>query len=822
MELLTKARFSPEVTERETRNLGVAYEAACESIVLLKNESILPIKNKKIALYGAGASRTIKGGTGSGEVNERHSVTILEGLEDRGFEITTRDWLDDFEEEYAGGKKAHKEAQKAALRKLKVKSIMEMMFAGYQMPCGRDITQQDIKQSNTDTAIYVLSRQAGEGGDRKAEQGDYLISDAEYRAIETCAKNYRNFVLVINSGSSIDMSFVDKIKGIGAILYICQLGTEGGHAFADTIMGKVTPSGKLTDTWVKKYEDIPYGDEFSYLNGDVEDEYYREDIYVGYRYFDTFGVEPRYPFGYGLSYADFSVYSAGVHVEGTKVYVDATVTNHGGIYSGKETVQVYVSAPSGELDKEYQSLVAFEKTNLLAPGENEIVQLSFDMADVGSYDERYARYILEKGRYIVRLGKSSRDTIPVAVVILENDVILSTHCNICPVVEDFERIESKSRLLEGVNPGLPHLHIEEDAFTTVNYMYNKPEVYSNEKVDAFIDTLTLNEMVDIVVGVGMFGAKTRFTMPGSVGNTTSKFWDRGLANVTLCDGPAGIRIQRCSVVTKDEKVKAVDLPMSVFEMLPKFIQKMLTGDPRKDTPIYQFTTAFPVTTALAQTWNRQIWYNVGKAIYEEMKEYGCTFWLAPAVNIHRNPLCGRNFEYVSEDPFLTGEVALALTQGVQQEEGYYATVKHFACNNMEENRNRVSSNVSERALREIYLRGFEKAVRKGGAKAIMTSYNRLNSVYTANSYDLCTKVLRCEWGFNGVVMTDWYSTNRGLGNNALAMKAGNDLIMPGGEYYKKDILNGIKKGMITEEDVRRCCANVVRAIMDSATQKEYI
>ena len=198
------------------------------------------------------------------------------------------------------------------------------------------------------------------------------------------------------------------------------------------------------------------------------------------------------------------------------------------------------------------------------------------------------------------------------------------------------------------------------------------------------------------------------------------------------------------------------------------------------------------------------------------------FWLAPAVNIHRNPLCGRNFEYVSEDPFLTGEVAAALTKGIQQEEGYYVTVKHFACNNMEDNRNKVSSNLSERALREIYLRGFERAVRKGHAKAIMTSYNRINSVYAPNSYDLCTKVLRNEWGFEGVVMTDWFSTNKGLGHNALAMKAGNDLIMPGGGSYKKEILAGVKSGMISEEDVRRCCANVVRAIMNSATQKEYI
>ena len=822
MKLLTKASYSPEASEREKRNLMVAYRAACESMVLLKNNGVLPLQTKKVALYGPGASMTIKGGTGSGEVNERHSVTILEGMENRGFEITTKHWINDYKVDYEKGKLAHKKAQKEALKSLKVDSIMEMMLAGYQLPNGRDITEKDIAESDTDTAIYVLSRQAGEGGDRKAQKGDLFITDAERNAIETCVKNYKNFVLVINSGCSIDMSFVDEIPGIGAILFICQLGTEGGNAFADVISGAVTPSGKLADTWAKKYADIPYHDEFSYLNGNVTEEYYKEGIYVGYRYFDSFGVEPMFPFGYGLSYTEFSMHSAGVSVEGTKVHLNASVTNAGNTYSGKEVAQGYVSAPNGKLRKEYQSLVAFEKTKLLAPGECETLTLTFDMAEIGSYDEETASYVLDKGEYIVRLGNSSRNTAPVAVVILEEDVVLSKHCNICPVVEEFEQLQGRECEKEEINPSVPRVNISASVFEAIAYTYQTPEVYSDERVDKFLDTLTLKEMVEIVVGIGMFGGETRFNMPGSVGNTTSKFWDRGLANVTLCDGPAGLRITKRSTVSKNGKVKAVELPMSVFEMLPEFVQNLMKGNPEKDPVIYQYTTAFPVTAALAQTWNRKMLYEVGKAIYEEMKEYGCTFWLAPAVNIHRNPLCGRNFEYVSEDPFLTGEVAATITKGVQQEDGYYVTVKHFACNNMEDNRNRVSSNVSERALREIYLRGFERAVRKGHAKGLMTSYNRLNSVYTPNSYDLCTKVLRNEWGFDGVVMTDWFSTNKDLGNNALAMKAGNDLIMPGGGYYKKEILAGVKKGIITEKDVRRCCANVVRAIFDSATQKEYI
>ena len=354
------------------------------------------------------------------------------------------------------------------------------------------------------------------------------------------------------------------------------------------------------------------------------------------------------------------------------------------------------------------------------------------------------------------------------------------------------------------------------------YTYEERPVYPNDRIKTFVETLTDSEMADIVVGVGMFGGRNRFDLPGSVGNTTSKFWDRGLANVALCDGPAGLRIQRHSTVDKKGKIKPVQMAMSIFESAPDFVKKLMTGNPEKEPSLYQFTTAFPVTAALAQTWNAPLLREVGSAIHREMKEYGCTYWLAPAVNIHRNPLCGRNFEYYSEDPRLTGYLAAAITRGVQQEPGFYVTVKHFACNNQEDNRNFVSSNVSQRALREIYLRAFEFPVRRGGAKSVMTSYNRLNGVYTPNSYDLCTKILRCEWGFDGVVMTDWFSTNPGQAGSALALAAGNDLIMPGGTIFKRDILKGLTDGRLSREALRRCCANVAASILDSAIQREYI
>ena len=822
MQLLTKASYSGDVTQREMDNLHVAYKAACEAMVLLKNDGALPLQTKKVALYGPGASMTVKGGTGSGEVNERHSVTILEGLEDRGFQITTKEWIADFEKGYAEAEALYKEEKKKRVNILKPNTIMQMLFDNFRAPVGRAITQEDVLNSATDSCIYVLSRQAGEGGDRKAEPGDMFLTEEEKQAISFCAEHYEKFLLVINCGSAIDMAFVEEIPGINAILYLCQLGTEGGHAFADVVSGDVTPSGKLSDTWAKQYDDIPFAKEYSYLNGDLDQEYYKEGIYVGYRYFDSFGVEPAYPFGFGLSYTSFSVRSAGVSSKGSTITVKATVSNTGDVYSGKEVAQLYVSAPNGALHKEYQSLAAFGKTDLLAPGGKQTLELSFDMKALASYREYDASYVLEAGEYILRLGNSSRNTVVVGVVLLEQPVVVSRHQNVCQPLNPIEELKAPERAEEALGEGLPYLLLDTDAIRTVEYTYDEIPECADERVQNFLGKLTLEEMVDIVVGNGMFGGETRFNLPGSVGNTTSKFWDRGLANVALCGGPAGLRIQKRSGVDKKGKVKPIDMALSIFEAFPGFIKKFMMADPQKDTVIYQYTTAFPVANALAQSWNTALMQEVGNAVYREMKEYGCTYWLAPAINIHRNPLCGRNFEYFSEDPFLSGTMAAAITQGVQQEDGFYVTVKHYACNNQEDNRNAVSSNLSERALREIYLKGFEICVRQGGAKSIMTSYNKVNGVYSPNSYDLCTKMLRNEWGFDGVVMTDWFSTNKGQANNAIAMKAGNDLIMPGGGSFKKEILQGVKSGLIEEKDVRRCCANVVKSILDSATQREYI
>ena len=454
MKLLTKARYTDKVNERELRNLDLAYRAACESIVLLENRGVLPLQTKTVAVYGAGASKTVKGGTGSGEVNERRSVTVLEGLRERGFTIASEQWLADYEADYAAGEIAFEKQRRQALKKLKIKSVMDLMFASYQAPAGRPITQEDITASNTDACIYVLRRQAGEGADRKPQAGDYCMTAEELEHIRTCAANYSNFVLVINCGGTMDLSPLDDIAGIGAVVYLCQLGTQGGLALADVLSGDVSPSGKTADTWAKNYDQVPFGREYSSLNGNLEKEYYKEDIYVGYRYYDSFGVEPRYPFGYGLSYTDFAVTSAGIAIDGSVVTVRGEVRNTGS-RSGKETVQLYVSAP--HVQRAEQELVAFVKTPLLAAGERTAIELQFDLKDAAMYVTEDAAYVLEQGLYILRMGTHSRNTVAIGGVEVEADTVVSRHTNICPQTHGIETLQPEGRTETELHPGLPRV-----------------------------------------------------------------------------------------------------------------------------------------------------------------------------------------------------------------------------------------------------------------------------------------------------------------------------------------------------------------------------
>ncbi len=814
MKRMICAAYTDKVTQRELENKETAYRAALEGIVLLKNSGALPVEPGPIALYGAGASMTVKGGTGSGEVNERHVISILEGMEQAGFRITSRRWLEDFERDYQNAFAAWRGGGN-----LQGLDIINSMAKPFVPPVGRAVSDADIRESACDTAVYVVARQAGEGSDRRLDAGDFELLPAETESIEKIARSYRNSVLVINSGSYMDIGDLDE--KVSAVIFFCQQGMEGGRALADILSGRACPSGKLTDTWARHYSDVPCGGDYSRL-GDPRRQLYREGIFVGYRYYDSFGVTPRYPFGFGLGYTDFEIKPLGAELSGGTVTVRACVKNTGS-FPGRETVQVYVSPPRGRLAKEYQRLAGFEKTGELQPGESAELSISFQLSHMASFDGDGLCWLLERGDYVLRLGSSSANTAPAAVIALDGDAVLSRHEQVCPLREKLEELSPPERERPEELSGLPVLPARSGDIETKRYMYYTPPACRDGEVNAVLDRLTAPEMAELCVGTGLGGMLATggsFT-PGAVGRTTDKLEKKGLVNVNLADGPAGLRLLRESALSQSGKLRFVNRSYMIGALsdLPDALQRLVEAKPAHKR-LYQFTSSFPVGTALAQSWNRALCQAVGRAVSREMEEYNVTYWLAPAMNIHRNPLCGRNFEYLSEDPVLTGAIAAAIVRGVQSVPGNYATIKHFACNNSEEDRNHCDSIVGQRALREIYLRGFELCVREAAPAAVMTSYNKLNGVYTPNSYDLCTKLLRNEWGFEGVVMTDWFSTLPGLADAGQALIAGNDLIMPGTALDKLSALSALRSGRLTREALRRAAGNVAKSVLRSASGKD--
>ncbi len=813
MRRIISGSYNDNVTQLEKDNAEVAYRAALESFVLLKNNGALPLEGNEVALFGTGASHTIKGGTGSGETNNRHSVSIYEGLERAGVKISSRKWIEEY---IAYEKKAHEQWIRDNTGMPSEKSLSNT----YTLPAGRMICENDLEGSDRKTAVYVVSRQSGEAADKKIGKGDFDLLPNEIYDINFLYRHFKKVVLVINSGASMDLTPVDHMDL--TIVFFGQAGQEGGRAFADVLTGKAYFSGKLTNTWARQYADIPFGSEFSYLNGDLKNEYYKEGIYVGYRYFDSFGVEPRFRFGYGLSYTTFSLGLINAKLEGHEVELVVNVTNTGNL-TGKETVQVYASLPAGKLDKEYQRLVAFAKTDELKAGYEQNMRICFDVKRLASYDESTASYILEKGDYVIKAGNASDNNTPVFVITVEEEIVLSRHDNILPADTSFEELKSTGSPSYDLT-GLERAVLRKESIITEEYHYGKPERYSDEKVDGILSKLDEKDMVDLCMGIGSLGMMdtSAFCTPGVAGKTTSKLMEKGLLSVTLADGPTGLRLVRKSAVSPKGAIRMFkgEYLLGFMETMPDLALAFIK--PRKgDIVFYQYATAFPIGTNLAQTWNEKLVQEVGGAVSKEMNKFNVTYWLAPGMNIQRNPLCGRNFEYYSEDPVLSGRISAAMTRGVQEMEGNYTTVKHFACNNAEDNRQFSNSHVSERALREIYLKGFEINIKEAGSKSVMTSYNMINGVYTPDSFDLCTKVLRNEWGFEGVVMTDWSSTRKGQGNSAVAVSNGNDMIMPGDKGERKDLMKGVKSGTVSSDDLKRAAANIIRSIVYSNVAKKY-
>ena len=804
--ITTKASLSGAVTERETRNRRLALEAAAESIVLLENDGVLPLVPCPVALYGAGAAYTIKGGSGSGEVNVRHAVSALEGLENAGYTILTKDWINRYDAIWKAGKEAFLRENRKKL-KLSVKVLADLMAAEYRYPAGDRLTEKDL--ADTDACLYVLSRQSGEGHDRKDEPGSFRLDETEIHNIRFCAAHYARFVLVINTGAVIDLSPLDGIAGIRAVVYMNQLGMEGGNALASVLSGAKAPCGKLAVSWPKTYEDVPFGSEFA--KPDETHAAYKEGIYVGYRYFDSFGVSPRYPFGYGKSYTSFAVQTESVSRKGDAVTVSARVTNTGSA-ACRDIVQVYASCPQADMDREYQRLVAFGKTGLLAPDETAAFALTFPLSTLSCYDESTAETALEAGNYIIRVGQSSRDTQAVAVLCIDSRIVLSRHKALFPTQRSIT--ELKSSVAVPAYENLPVITVPSDLFTVKVYDYDEPQEDLSASVAEKLGALNTQDHVRFCVGTGLFGDQAGFRVPGAVGHTTTAYLDRGIPNIELCDGPAGLRLQRRSTRDRKGKIKPVDTSISLYEFLPSLITKFLLGDPKKEQMLYQYVTGFPVAAALAQSWDADLLYRIGQAVSAEMTAFGVKVWLAPALNLVRNPLCGRNYEYYSEDPQLSGKLAAAITRGVQETPGNCVTVKHFAANNQEESRYFVSSDMDERTLRELYLKGFEIVVKEAQPRALMTAYNKINGTYCANNRALCTDLLRTEWGFTGAVMTDWLSTGKDRANEAEAIKAGVDLIMPGGKKPLKALSEAAKKDIVLTSALRTACARVLRMIIE--------
>lgn len=814
----------PAVTKREQDNRLLARKAAAEGMVLLKNENeILPLKEgTKIALYGVGASRTIKGGTGSGDVNERESVSIFEGLKNAGFAITTEDWIRDYESCYL---KARDEWKDAVLKKTEeLTDHINAFFDAYsslpfRMPAGAGITKTDA-----DTAIYIISRIAGENADRFAEKGDYYLTDEEEAQLSDICSMYDSVIVAINTGGLMDLSFMDKYKNIEGLLQIVQPGMEGGNAFADLVSGKTAPSGKMTDTWAYKYEDYSNSRTFSHNNGDVEKERYYEGIYVGYRYFDTFDVPVRYGFGYGMSYTTFETKVTSVSRKEQKIVLETETSNTGSRYSGKEVVQIYVTCPAGKLEKEYRRLAAFGKTEELAPGAAGKLTLEFGLDQLASYSEESAGWILEAGKYVIWAGNSLEAAVPCAVLELDQEVILTKTQNICPIKEELEELKQdpakRAEKLERVlaqAAALPVIELKAADIKTETIVYKENrDLVSKEAMD-FVKTLTDEQLIALASGDPAKGqgdssnlGSAGISVPGSAGETNDCAKDQGLASIVLADGPAGLRLQKKYNVYNGEIVR---------KPFMSSIEGGLFCEDEPEDPgeaYYQYCTAIPVGTLLAQTWNTELIEEVGEMIGNEMDLFNVTLWLAPGMNVHRNPLCGRNFEYYSEDPLLSGRMAGAMTKGVQKVPGCGTTIKHFACNSQEDNRMASDSILTERTLREIYLKGFEVAVKEAQPMSIMTSYNLINGIHAANCNDICTKAARCEWGFEGMIMTDWTTTEVGPDCTASGcMRAGNDIVMPGAPCDRENLETEFASGALPKEDLQACISRIVDIIWKS-------
>lgn len=866
MAKLYASRYA-EVSERERRNAERSRRIAGQGMVLLENNGTLPLRREggNIALYGNGARRTIKGGTGSGDVNSRRIVSVEMGLEDAGYRVVTKEWIDRDCENVERARSEYQEVVLGKLAKEGQKAVMEILNNPFIEPAIVPLEEDDIKTDLTDTAVFVIARSFGEGADRKLAPGQYLPFAEELEAVRRVALAYENTILVLNVGGIMDLKALRAIEGIDAILLMSQAGSYGGYALADILTGRETPSGHLTASWPVNYEDSPCADRFSYLDGDLDDAYYSEGIYVGYRYYDSFNVTPLYPFGYGKSYTKFRLEANDIEVDGEMIRLEVRIINTGDRYAGRGLAQVYVSSPEGKLEKPYQELKGYAKSPLIGPGASCDLTISIPTRSLASYDEKQAAWIMEPGDYLIRLGQDSRDSRVIARIRLDREVMTDRLTNRLSLDCPMEEISRR-----GVTPysypgeageieNALALELSADEIRTRQAVYSKPPVAIRQtkaegrrpgldevrsgriSLEDFVAQLSDAEMAALCVGSqrGQYGVSgpqigaSSVSVAGAAGDTSSLLIDDcGVRNLVTADGPAGLRLTRHFKADQNGNILTKDMAMPGFEFLSDLAPK--PEIPEDAVDYYQYATAIPIASLLAQTWDLQLLEEAGDIVGEEMEAFGVDLWLAPGMNIQRSPLCGRNFEYYSEDPLVTGNCAAAETRGVQRHKSAGATIKHFALNNQEDNRNHVCSHVSERAAREIYLRGFQIAVEEAHPCAMMTSYNLVNGEHTANSHDLLTGIARDEWGFDGIIMTDWWTTGsmegmdpsgsagrKKYGDSSAAgcIKAGNELIMPGSQADVDDIIRSLGKEEgevkypLTLGELQRGAANVLKLIL---------
>jgi len=758
---------------------------AAEGCVLLKNENkVLPIKPENtVSFFGRTQIDYIKSGTGSGGlVHTEYVVNIIDGaLNNSKINVNTelvdiyKSWIKENPFDEGNG------------------WASEPWFQKEYVP---DESVVKSAREKSDVAVIVIGRTAGEDRDNAPEKGSWYLTDEEEQLLDVVSKYFENTVVLLNVGNILDMNWVEKYN-IKVVMYVWQGGQEGGNAIADVLSGDVNPSGRLSDTIAKDISDYPSSKNF----GNKDFNLYQEDIYVGYRYFETFAPDKvLHPFGFGLSYTDFEIEPYSVTKNNEKISAVVIVKNIGNV-SGREVVQVYVEAPQGKLGKAKRSLCAFAKTSIIAPDKSDGLLIEMDIADIASYDDsgitgHKSCYVLEAGEYSIYIGKNVRDAEKVFTFTIDELTVTEQLTEALAPERDFDVLypdrnfkpayRSVSKRTVNYNK-----RITDNLPKTIEYTGDRGIKLIDVKngkntMEKFIAQLSDTDLRCLVTGEGMSSPKARPGNTGVFGGVTRELADFGVPVVCLADGPSGV--------------------------------KMDNGDT---------ATSMPNGTLIACSWDVEAAEKLYEYASVELCSHNIDSLLGPGINIHRSPLNGRNFEYLSEDPYLTGKIGAALVKGMSIH-GNSATVKHFAANSQELCRNTVISVVSERALREIYLKPFEMCVKEGNVKTIMTSYNPINEHWTAVNYELNTVILREEWGYTGMVMTDWWpklskeeSDKQNLRDMIIAQ---NDVFMPASDAltFNSNIDESLENGTLTRGQLQRNAKNILNYITGTHTFERFI